>query len=143
MPLPHEGLPNFRIAPSISSSFSRATFNAKSYESFAPSKNSITENTVAIVAIAGTTELGLIDPIEAISKIAKEHDIYLHVDAAFGGFSIPFLKLTGYDFPKFDFELESISAMETGIQAARDGTKGITVPRNALWKVKTAWLMMI
>ncbi len=66
-------------------------------------KNSITENTVAIVAIAGTTELGLIDSIEEISKIAKEHDIYLHVDAAFGGFSIPFLKLAGYDFPKFDF----------------------------------------
>ena len=58
-------------------------------------RRAISENTVAIVAIAGTTELGLIDPIEEISKIAQEHNIYFHVDAAFGGFSIPFLKNLG------------------------------------------------
>ena len=34
-------------------------------------KESISPNTVAIVAIAGTTELGLIDPIEELSEIAK------------------------------------------------------------------------
>ena len=68
-------------------------------------KSKVTENTVAIVAIAGTTELGLIDPIEEISQIAYENNIYFHVDAAFGGFSIPFLKDIGYDFPEFDFKL--------------------------------------
>ena len=50
-------------------------------------KNKISPNTVAIVAIAGTTELGLIDPIEEISKIAHDNNIYFHVDAAFGGVS--------------------------------------------------------
>ena len=74
-------------------------------------KDSITENTVAIVGIAGTTELGLIDPIEELSKIAIENDIYLHVDAAFGGFSIPFLKNCGYDLPNFDFSLEGVSSI--------------------------------
>ena len=59
----------------------------------------ITENTVAMVGIAGTTELGMIDPIGELSDIALENDIHLHVDAAFGGFSIPFLKEEGYDFP--------------------------------------------
>ena len=57
-------------------------------------KDVISDKTVAIVAIAGTTELGLIDPIEEISKIAFENNIYFHVDAAFGGFSIPFLIFT-------------------------------------------------
>lgn len=74
-------------------------------------KNSITDKTVAIVAIAGTTELGLIDPIEEISKIALEHNIYFHVDAAFGGFSIPFLKEIGYDLPAFDFSLEGVCSI--------------------------------
>ena len=46
-------------------------------------KENISDNTVAIVAIAGTTELGLVDPIEELSEIAYENNIYFHVDAAF------------------------------------------------------------
>ena len=74
-------------------------------------KNVISDKTVAIVAIAGTTELGLIDPIEEISKIAHENNIYFHVDAAFGGFSIPFLKELGYDLPVFDFSLPGVCSI--------------------------------
>ena len=74
-------------------------------------KDVISDKTVAIVAIAGTTELGLIDPIEEISKIAFENNIYFHVDAAFGGFSIPFLKEAGYDLPVFDFSLEGVCSI--------------------------------
>jgi tyrosine decarboxylase/aspartate 1-decarboxylase len=74
-------------------------------------ENKITENTAVIVAIAGTTELGLVDHIDKISEIAKKHDIYLHVDAAFGGFVIPFLKEEGYDFPDFDFSLDGVCSM--------------------------------
>lgn len=74
-------------------------------------KSSISDKTVAIVAIAGTTELGLIDPIEEISKIAFENNIYFHVDAAFGGFSIPFLREAGYDLPVFDFSLEGVCSI--------------------------------
>lgn len=74
-------------------------------------KDAISDRTVAIVAIAGTTELGLIDPIEEISKIAFENNIYFHVDAAFGGFSIPFLKEIGYDLPVFDFSLDGVCSI--------------------------------
>ena len=74
-------------------------------------KNLISSKTVAIVAIAGTTELGLVDPIEKIAKIANDNHIYFHVDAAFGGFSIPFLKELGYDFPDFDFSLPGVCSI--------------------------------
>lgn len=74
-------------------------------------KQAISDKTVAIVAIAGTTELGLIDPIEEISKIAHENNIYFHVDAAFGGFSIPFLRQIGHDLPVFDFSLEGVCSI--------------------------------
>jgi len=72
-------------------------------------KSLISPKTVAIVGIAGTTELGVIDPIEELSKICANKNIYLHVDAAFGGFSIPFLKEEG--FPKFDFSLQGVSSI--------------------------------
>jgi tyrosine decarboxylase/aspartate 1-decarboxylase len=71
----------------------------------------ISDNTVAIVGVAGTTELGKIDPIKDLSKISLENDIYFHVDAAFGGYSIPFLKEAGYDLPEFDFSLPGVSSI--------------------------------
>ena len=74
-------------------------------------EENLSENTVAIVGIAGTTELGMIDPIEDLSKIAIDSGVYLHVDAAFGGFSIPFLNDIGYELPNFDFSLEGVSSI--------------------------------
>ena len=71
----------------------------------------ISENTAAVVAVAGTTELGKIDPVEDISNISVENSIYLHVDAAFGGYSIPFLNELGYNLPKFDFKLPGVCSI--------------------------------
>jgi len=47
-------------------------------------KEAITPNTVALVGIAGTTGLGVVDPIPELSELAIDNDIFLHVDAAFG-----------------------------------------------------------
>jgi tyrosine decarboxylase/aspartate 1-decarboxylase len=62
----------------------------------------VDEDTCAIVGVVGTTEYGSVDDIDALSKVAVKNDIHLHVDAAFGGFVLPFLKDLGYPTP---FEL--------------------------------------
>ncbi len=71
----------------------------------------ISENTMAIVAIAGTTELGMVDDIKKISQIAYSNDIYLHVDAAFGGFIIPFLDDERKAGLNFDFKCKGVSSI--------------------------------
>ncbi|ASJ08238.1 tyrosine decarboxylase MfnA [Thermococcus siculi] len=74
-------------------------------------ESKITDRTIGIVGIAGTTGLGVVDDIPSLSDLAIEHGLPLHVDAAFGGFVIPFAKELGYDIPDFDFRLKGVKSI--------------------------------
>ena len=67
----------------------------------------IDENTIGLIGIAGNTEFGQCDPIEALSKIALDHNLPLHIDAAFGGFVYPFLKKE----IKFAFDFSGVTSV--------------------------------
>src|SRR3989449_1657076 len=68
----------------------------------------VTKETAAVVAVAGTTELGQVDPIDAIGEMCLDQ-AFLHIDAAFGGFVLPFL--VGAKVPPWDFRVAGVSSL--------------------------------
>ena len=74
----------------------------------------IDENTIGLVGIAGSTEFGYVDPVADLSVIAQEHDLPLHIDAAFGGFILPFLPEAGSE------DFRKLFGSESGLFPRRD-----------------------
>lgn len=71
----------------------------------------INERTVALVCSAPEAHLGGIDPVAEFARIAQAHNIYLHVDAAVGGFILPFMRMLGFTVPDFDFTVDGVMSM--------------------------------
>ena len=73
------------------------------------------ENTICVVAIAGVTWTGLNDDIEALDKALDKHNAHtghnipIHVDAASGGFILPFINPS----LEWDFRLKWVLSIST------------------------------
>ena len=76
-------------------------------------RKAVGPRTAVIVGLAGSTELGAVDPLPELSEIALEEGVHLHVDAAFGGFVLPFLEEAGRRPLPFDFALDGVTSLSS------------------------------
>lgn len=73
------------------------------------------QNTIMIVGSAPNFPYGLIDPIEALGKLAQEKNAWLHVDACVGGYIAPFVRMNGGDVPPFDFAVDGVHSISADL----------------------------
>jgi len=70
-----------------------------------------------VVASAGTTDTGSVDPLQLIGEIAKKHNLWYHVDAAYGGY-----------FLLTDHGKKILKGIELSDSFAIDPHKGLFLP---------------
>ena len=107
----------------------------------------IDENTIAIVGSACNYGYGTIDPIPALSDLAVERGVGLHVDGCLGGFILPFGQELGYDqIPTFDFRLPGVTTISADTHKYGYGLKGTSTllfrdkeVRNSQYFFRTDW----
>jgi len=77
-------------------------------------QSKLDDEAAMVIGVAGTTELGTVDPIDRIGEIIG--DLHFHVDAAFGGFILPFLRELGMldeRVGNWDFSVPGVSTLST------------------------------
>jgi glutamate/tyrosine decarboxylase-like PLP-dependent enzyme len=91
-------------------------------------RDAITPNTAMIVSSAGNYPYGTIDPIAALSDVALEKDVCLHVDGCLGGWILPWGQELGYpNIPVFDFRNPGVTSISADTHKYGYGLKGTSV----------------
>jgi tyrosine decarboxylase/aspartate 1-decarboxylase len=80
----------------------------------------VNEDTAALVAVAGSTEYGVVDPIPEIAELAADAGALCHVDAAWGGFYLPFTDYR-WHFGHADIDTMTIDPHKVGRAAVPAG----------------------
>ncbi|WP_435195838.1 tyrosine decarboxylase MfnA [Natronomonas sp. EA1] len=73
----------------------------------------VDEETALVLGVAGTTEYGRVDPIPELAARANAVDALCHVDAAWGGFVLPFTDHE-WDFSDADIDTMTIDPHKMG-----------------------------
>ncbi|MGE5432609.1 MAG: pyridoxal phosphate-dependent decarboxylase family protein, partial [Syntrophomonadaceae bacterium] len=70
-----------------------------------------------VIASAGTTDTGAVDPLQEIGEIASRHKLWYHIDGAYGGF-----------FNLCDSGKKALKGLETSDSVIMDPHKGLFIP---------------
>ncbi|HYP84991.1 aspartate aminotransferase family protein [Variovorax sp.] len=84
----------------------------------------ITPDTAMLVGSAPSYPHGVVDPIPAIAALAREHGLWMHVDACVGGYFAPFARELGADIPDFDFKVEGVTSISADLHKYGYTAKG-------------------
>ena len=75
----------------------------------------IDAETLMLIGSAPCFSYGTIDPIAALGQLAREREIWLHVDACVGGYLAPFVAKAGYPVPDFDFAVPGVTSLSADL----------------------------
>jgi glutamate/tyrosine decarboxylase-like PLP-dependent enzyme len=84
----------------------------------------INDRTLMLVGSAPCFPYGLIDPIAALSELAIERELWLHVDACVGGYFAPFARMNGVPVEDFDFSLPGVNSISADLHKYGYAAKG-------------------
>ncbi len=90
-------------------------------------RDAINENTIALVGSAPPFPHGIVDPIEALSELARQNELGFHTDACLGGFILPWAEKLGFDVPRFDFRLPGVTSISVDTHKYGYAAKGTSV----------------
>lgn len=86
----------------------------------------INRNTIMLAGSAPPYPYGATDPIDQLSNLALEHDLWLHVDGCIGGMILPFARKLGFPIRDFDFDLPGVTSISVDIHKFGYANKGIS-----------------
>jgi sphinganine-1-phosphate aldolase len=91
-------------------------------------KSAISSSTVVVVCSAPQYPNGVVDDVPAIAAICRKYGVPLHVDAAIGGFVLPFIEMEGKaKFKPFDFRVEGVTSINADVHKYGYAPKGSSV----------------
>ncbi|XP_061710753.1 sphingosine-1-phosphate lyase [Cydia pomonella] len=109
-------------------------------------RKAIGRRTCLIVGSAPNFPYGTMDDINALSDLALEYGVPLHVDACLGGFVAAFMPDAGHPVPVFDFRLPGVASMSADTHKYGFAPKGTSVVlyrkpeyRHCQYTVTTEW----
>ncbi|KAF9171221.1 hypothetical protein BGX21_009643 [Mortierella sp. AD011] len=90
-------------------------------------KKAINKNTVLLAGSAVNYPHGVMDDIVALGKLARKHNIGLHVDCCLGSFMVAFAEKAGYKLPLFDFRVPGVTAISCDTHKYGFAPKGSSI----------------
>jgi sphinganine-1-phosphate aldolase len=87
----------------------------------------ITADTCLVACSAPAYPYGLVDPVAQIAAVAHERGVRCHVDACFGGWTLPYLRRLGVPVPDFDFSVPGVTSISVDLHKYGYTHKGVSV----------------
>jgi glutamate/tyrosine decarboxylase-like PLP-dependent enzyme len=87
----------------------------------------ITPATVLVACSAPSYPHGVVDPVAEIASAAAGRGVRCHVDACFGGWTLPYLRRLGEPVPPFEFSVPGVTSVSVDLHKYAYCPKGVSV----------------